>query len=291
MNTNKISVIIILYYSKHLLFDIISNTKEKIEALGEIILINNSGENLEEFRSNIISIIYPKKNLGYGAGINLGVKNSKYQFLLILNPDLYIQKFDISLNNFQKEIILSGHNPNMPGYYLKFPSLWSTFIEHAVTSLIYVKLIEKIIHFRKLKSPVEEVKVDYVSGALIFTNKNAFEKIGGFDESFFLFYEETDFCKRASKLNIPVFCTSKILYNPIVGKSSVGDVRVIKIKSEVESSKKYHYKYNGHIKTQFTFLLLKFYFFIMVFLLIPLSYINKKFKVKKDEFIFRMKFF
>lgn len=291
MYRNKISVIIILYFSKHLLPDIIDNVQQIIKGLGEIILVNNSGENIDEFQSDIVSIIYPNENLGYGAGINLGVKYSKYEFLLILNPDLHIEKFEISLTNFKNEIITSGHNPTMQGYSLKFPSLFSTFIANALTELIYVKSIEKIIHFRRANSNMEETRVDYISGALIFLNQTTFKKIGGFDDSFFLFYEETDFCKRASKLNIPVVCTSKIVYKIKMGKSSARDVSNIKIKSGIESSKRYHYKYNGPMATQLTFTVLKLYFTVIILILFPISFISKKFKLKLNQFIYRMKFF
>src|SRR5207253_370830 len=98
-----------------------------------------------------VSIIYPEKNLGYGAGINLGVEKSKFDFILILNPDLHIEKFDVNLKDLNKEAIISGHNPKMPGYYLKFPNLFSCLISIAIIDLVYNKLIDRLIHFRRIK--------------------------------------------------------------------------------------------------------------------------------------------
>ncbi len=179
----------------------------------------------------------------------------------------------------------------MPGYFLKFPTLLDTFITHAITGVIYIKLIEKIIHFKKINHPSLYQKVDYVSGALIFTNKTTFQTIGGFDDSFFLFYEETDFCKRASQMFIPVICTSEIKFTPIEEKSSSTDVSTIKIKSGIESSKKYHLKYNSLLVTKITFALLKAYYFLLVLLLTPFSVLNEKIMIRRNQFIFRMKIF
>lgn len=291
MNANKISVIIILYYSKHLLFDIISNIKNKINQLGEIILVNNSGENIDEFKSDIVRVVYPSHNLGYGSGINLGVQHSKYNFLLFLNPDLHIQKFDVSLENYQKEVILSGHNPKMPGYCLKFPNLISFLVTNTLIDLKYVKAIDKRIHFKRIKDHSEDIEVDYISGALIFTTKPIFNKIGGFDSSFFLFYEETDFCKRASQLNIPVIETSKIAFDTKNGKSSSMDVNHIKIKAGIDSSKLYHSRYSGIVATQCTLILLKAIYGIIILVMIPFSLISKRYKSKREEFIYRINYF
>lgn len=291
MNSNKISVIIILYFSKHLISSIILNVKLIIKDLGEIILINNSGEDLNEFQSENITVIYPQKNLGYGAGINLGVKNSKYEFLLVLNPDLCIMKFDINLENYKSEIILSGYNPKIPGYSLKFPSLFTSLITNAILNIIYIRAIDKFIHFKRIKKFSEEILVDYISGALIFTNKKTFNKIGGFDSSFFLYYEETDFCKRASFLKIPVICTSKILFKPTSEKASSKNVDNIKIKSGISSCKRYHYKYNGAFATQCIFILLKLFYCMLILFMIPFSFISLNMKNKMNNCAYRMKFF
>lgn|GEM_PF-2151721 len=290
MEQNRISIIIVLYFSKHLLYNLLPNVRKTIINIGEIILINNSDENLDEFESNDIRIIYPKFNLGYAGGINLGVGKSKYDWLLILNPDIHVNHFSIEPKHINNEIIISGFNPKMPGYSLRFPTLLSGFISIAVIDLVYSKTIDKLIHFRRIDPKVDELKVDYVSGALIFTNKKTFEKIGGFDDAYFLYYEETDFCKRASKLNIPILCTNKISFTPNAGKASSKNVDKIKIRAGILSCKRYHSKYSGKLATRGMFLLLRSEYLLMLMILAPISYIIKSFSQKKGEIAYRMKF-
>lgn len=289
MNEDKISVIIILYFSKHLVPGIILNIRQCIKNLGEIILINNSGENIGEFEAKDILIVYPNKNLGYGAAINLGVKASKYKYLLILNPDVEIKKFNISLDALNKEFIISGNNPDRPGYSLKFPTLLNSFFEYAIIEHVYIESIDKL-QYKRMNNELEENEVDYISGALIFTNKHSFNKIGGFDSSFFLFYEETDFCKRACNLKIPVISTSKIIYQQKQGKASAINVSEIKIKSGIDSCKKYHSKYDGILATKIVFFFLKLIYATIILVMSPLCFAGKV-KAKRNEFIMRINFF
>ncbi|HTE25972.1 glycosyltransferase [Flavitalea sp.] len=287
MSTNKISVIIVLYYSKHLLPAIISNVIEKVKECGEILLINNSSDDLEIFESDSVKVIYPTYNMGYGAAINLGVSKSKYDSLLILNPDLKIEKFDIYPSDLSCDLILSGKNPKIEYHYLKFPNLLSCFFSIAVIDLVYIKMLDKWVHYRKQKNDIDDYVVDYVSGALMLLNKKAFYKIGGFDSSYFLYYEETDFCKRANKLGIPVLCTSKIVFTPAAAKASSKNVDNIKIRAGILSCRRYHLKYSGRIATKFTFLLLKLLYGLVILFLYPLSVFNNKLKNKRNICLYR----
>jgi len=291
MANERISVIIVLYFSRHLLEDILLNVKLKVRDLGEIILINNSQENLDDFQSENISIIYPKENLGYGVAINLGVKLSRYEYILILNPDLKIEKFDVVIGDAMEKIILSGDNPAMPGYSPKFPTIFTSYIEHGLMAITYVEVIDRMLQRKKMPRNTQDVLVDYVSGALIFTNKCTFDAIGGFDDSFFLFYEETDFCKRAEQLRIPVMVTSRIAYTTKAGKSSSINVNDIKVKAGINSCRRYHTKYDGPFLTKCFFAILKLQYAILIVLIGPFSLVSQKLRDKRKGFIFRMQLF
>lgn len=291
----KISVIIILYHSKHLLSDIIGNVIDKIKSIGEIILINNSSENIDEFSSELTSVIYAPRNLGYGSAINLGVSRSNFEYLLILNPDIYIKTFRVNRiieNEFHNKAIFSGYNPSRPGHSLKFPNLFSTFLANSICELKKWNWLEEKIHFRKVnKSKAEFANVDYLSGALLFMHKDVFDKIGGFDSHFFLYYEETDFCKRALNAGYRSKSTGNIVFEPRNEKSSAVDVNLIKVKSGILSSKYYHKKHSNPLGTELTFKLAKYIITVVIFFLGPVSLFNKAIKTKRKELILRRSFF
>jgi GT2 family glycosyltransferase len=92
----KLSIVIVNYNLHDELFDCIRSiekSKSKIDT--EIIIVDNSEKDIvskklkKEFKK--IRYIKSKKNIGYGAGINLGFKSAKGEFILVLNPDTKLE--------------------------------------------------------------------------------------------------------------------------------------------------------------------------------------------------------
>ena len=84
-----ISIVIVAFKSDHLLQNLIKN----ISSQYEIIIIENSlqietKKVLEKKFSNL-RVIIPDENLGYSGGVNLGVKESKNNYVFILTADIY----------------------------------------------------------------------------------------------------------------------------------------------------------------------------------------------------------
>lgn len=254
-NSENISIIVVLYYSQHLIKDLLKNISDTIENVNEIIFVNNSSDSLKEINQKSIKIISPAKNLGYGGAINLAVKSVTNELIVILNPDVFIKKFTIPQNiNINDFFILSGvlsEWEDMKG----FPNIIDDFLNYSFGNLskIFKKPYKKI-HINK-NIAIQEV--DWISGALIVTNKKTFNSLGGFNESFFLFYEEVDLCKRAFTLNFPVYITNSISFDSNLGTSSSKNVSAIKLKAVIESAQLYHTLYSGKKITYLLFFILK----------------------------------
>jgi GT2 family glycosyltransferase len=82
----KTSIIVILYHSRDLIHSLLKNIDDVIVNYDEILLVDNSDEDLSEFVSGKVGAIHTGKNIGYGAAINFGVKNAKNDNLIIINP-------------------------------------------------------------------------------------------------------------------------------------------------------------------------------------------------------------
>ena len=173
----EVTVIIIGHKSKNLILNYIKPIHEKFR----IIIIDNSND---FDLTNIIRINYPNiliknvKNDGYGAAINYGSKLVKTKYFLISNPDLT----GINEDNLNKFIQVAKKLND------KFSTLGPRY-EHANPKTL-IQSNEQI--------EVSEFKV--ISGACMFFNKKNFETIGGFDENFFMYFEENDFCLRSLKI-------------------------------------------------------------------------------------------
>ena len=163
-----------------------------------------------------------KKNLGMGAGNNLGIKNVNKDFALILNPDVTLE------NNCVDEMITASKE-----------------IENfAVIAPISSKdkypnyILDKGHNF----DPVKPFKVKSVDGYAMLLNLKKLKKINDFnffDENFFLYLENEDLCKRIIEIeeNIYIFPKSKIHHQ---GGKAVDP----KYKNEIEYLRNWHWMWS-----------------------------------------------
>lgn len=215
----------------------------------EIILIDNgSGEDdVEKIRSEFnqsIKIIANPINLGYAAANNQGASLASGEYLIFLNSDTVVDKNifktfqDIFLSNERIGIIspklLGKDRKIQPVSFGDFPSLLKIICRKGFKK----KLIE---------TENNLLPVDWVSGACLAIRKDLFEKLGGWDDKFFLYYEDIDLCKRAQKVGYQtvVATNSEIIH---LGGSSLTEDWVRKkyyYKSQDYYFKKHHLKTTG----------------------------------------------
>lgn len=135
------------------------------------------------------------KNVGFGAGNNFGVKKAKGEYLLFLNNDTVVKSgIDKMVNYLDKHIqvsLLGGPLKNFDGS--PQPSAGKFY-----TPLNALLLLIGMQRFDLLDSSPDKIEeVDWVKGALLMMRKNAFDKLGGFDEKIFMYTEDMELCYRA----------------------------------------------------------------------------------------------
>ncbi|BDT78432.1 glycosyltransferase family 2 protein [Polynucleobacter yangtzensis] len=127
-----------------------------------------------------------QENKGFGAGVNLGCRElfKKCEYAFVLNPDL---EFSIS------ELLDFGAELNLPFYVLQvkeFGNVCAIFYYNRITGLI-------------ANSPSLGA-ISYFNGAAFCISKACFQRTKGFDENFFLYFEDVDFSMQLHRLNIPL---------------------------------------------------------------------------------------
>lgn len=217
MTKIQVSIIITYYSDKKKLFDTIESVLQNKPQYAELLVIDNSeSDTLNQLKTNN-DIVYIKsaKNGGYGAGNNLGAANASGEYLFFLNPDTRINKKTIPhlvrffKNNKQAGIVA----PNLvdPKENL-FPQLGSNELD-PVSGMIALSFVNTVFPENPISRNYwladqdmgkdREVKV--VPGSAFMIKKSIFNKIHGFDEKFFLFFEESDICKRVREMGYKVF--------------------------------------------------------------------------------------
>ncbi len=156
----------------------------------EIILVDNCSRDgtVDYVRTNfpMVKIIGSQDNRGYGAGNNLGVKSAQGKYIVILNPDTVAEE------GWLRELILPLHQDKI----ITTPKILTYDGKHLNTC-------GNITHFTGLTFTAgygidphflaDNPEFNGISGACFALKRKDYLKLGGFDENFFLYYEDTDF--------------------------------------------------------------------------------------------------
>jgi GT2 family glycosyltransferase len=224
ISRQNLSVIIVSFKSDYIIQKCIDSIDKEIE----IIVIENS--NNAEFKKQIeakynnVRCILSTKNVGMGAGNNIGIRNTNKDFALILNPDVILEKDAINqIINAAKEIdTFSIIAPILDK--IKYPNY-------------------KLDNKKKQKfDPIKPFKVKSVDGYSMLLNLKRLKQIinfSFFDENFFLYLENDDFCKRLKLINENIYVVPKSkIYH--LGGQAVDP----KYKKEIELARNWHWMWS-----------------------------------------------
>lgn len=210
----KLSIIIVHYKTPALLLhclECVTTTIGKIDH--EIIVVDNHSEDNSEL---LIVKQFPAtiwlqlaSNEGFGRANNAGFKIANGEYLLLLNADAFVLANSISksLNRIEQDPkigILGCMLLNEDGSTQK--STYSYFADYA-DILKENLLLSRLIAFNRSK-------VKGLMGAFILIPKAKFQTIGGFDEDFFMYFEELDLCRRMTEegYKLEYFQEAKVIH-------------------------------------------------------------------------------
>lgn len=197
MTRKKLSIIIVNYQSRKYLECCLDSIYTKIEPFFdfEVFIVNNDSREdvggLEE-RFSKLKVLQSGSNLGFGAANNLASREATGDILLFLNPDteLLSGKLSAVFEAFESEkmAIIGGKLVGAHGA----PQEWSAGYSLSLGRL----MINKLFGFNSGLFGKKKA-LDWVSGTALFIKKAVFLELGGYDEKFFMYFEDVDLCHRA----------------------------------------------------------------------------------------------
>jgi N-acetylglucosaminyl-diphospho-decaprenol L-rhamnosyltransferase len=198
--------------------EIINSCIKSIESNYKIFIIENSTnqklkETLEKKYKNV-NCYLTGKNLGYAKGNNFGLSKVTTKYALILNPDATLES-DTITNFFKSAEIIKN-------FAILGPAKQDEFKK------------EDLVDSRN-----DIVETDHIKGFAMFFNLEQFKDIGFFDDSFFIYLEEIDLCKRLRKNGKKIFLDKKIKINHLGGSSHNKSVDF-----EMELSRNWHWMWS-----------------------------------------------
>lgn len=240
-----LSIVIVTYNSLNYIEECIDSVLNNIGMVDlEIIVVDNSPiDKAEEMELllmnnyfNKVKYIHNSENLGYGYGNNIGIRESNGEIICIMNPDIVISNpelFKDALSQFSNDDRLGmlGYK-QFGGHNLSFYFRQEYFLP--IFSALMTKLSNKLNLFYS--------KFMYLSGAFFFIKRETFDLIEGFDETFFLYNEESDITKRLLTAGYTIKYDKKIHYIHNIGDRSDTSIETFRI--SIDSAIKYLDKYN-----------------------------------------------
>jgi GT2 family glycosyltransferase len=214
-----LSIIIVTYNSEKeisVLLNSIKKSKDKL--IKEIIIIDNFSQDetlimLKKYQYQI-QLIESKTNLGFSKAVNLGIKKSRGEYLLLLNPDTQVKIGCLDkLVQFAKEskplgavvprLINPDGRPQASAFH--FPSIFNAIRAYFFNQKEY---------YGKYLPPNKINQLEVAVMAAFLIPRSTIEKVGLLSEKFFLYYEDIDYCRRLHQNKLPLcyLPTAKVIH-------------------------------------------------------------------------------
>ena len=213
----NLTIVIVTLKSEKVIDDCIKLINQDVP----IIVVEHSNnhsfkEKLEHSYKNLKCIL-SKSNLGMGTGNNIGIKAAETEYVLILNPDVILEK------NAIEELLLASSK--LSNFTILAP-LEKNFANYGMFG-------GRIVNKNLDDAPF---KVDFVDGFAMLLNKKQLKEKAYFDENFFMYLENTDLCKRIFNNEGSIFVVPKSIVNHLAAKAVDK-----KFADEVEFSRNWHW--------------------------------------------------
>jgi len=212
ISRQNLTIVIVTLKSEN----IIDQCLESIDKNIPVIVVENS--NNQKFKNRLeskyqnLKCILAESNLGMGAGNNIGIKEAKTEFILILNPDVLLEK------NTLDELFLASQK--LSNFSIIAP-LEKKYINYGIPNN---------------KNDEFPFEVQWVDGFAMLLNKKKFKEEIYFDEEFFMYLENNDLCKRVKNNGGSIFIVPNAKINHLAAKTVDS-----KFAEEVEFSRNWHW--------------------------------------------------
>ncbi|HQY89774.1 MAG TPA: glycosyltransferase family 2 protein [Tepidisphaeraceae bacterium] len=239
----RILVVIVNYKTADLTIDALASIEGEVRSLGDVQVVVTDNASPDDSIAKIehaitvrnwsswCSLKRLERNGGFAYGNNEGVRpflsrDEKPQYVWLLNPDTIARPGAIGtlvrhLDENPKVGIVGSRMENPDGSpqssAFRFPSIASEF-EHGAKLGIISKIFARYVVAPPPPTKIQQV--EWLVGASMMIRREVFESIGFMDDSYFMYFEEVDFCRRARKAGWPCVYVPESRVVHLIGQSS-----------------------------------------------------------------------
>ena len=256
----KLSIIILCWNDREVIAECLRSIFANTHSTDFEVIVSDNGStdgSVEFIRSSYptVHLIENGRNLRFAKANNVGIRASRGEYVLILNPDTIVHE-----GSLDKMISFADQHPeagafgcrvlNSDGSYQVSARPFASLRAELIAALYLRGLGRLHKWFTSDSYPgwngTTERQVDWVSGCFILVRAGLLKSIGSFDEQFFYYYEDMDLCRRIWQAG------SKILYAPaptithLGGKSTKARFPALPFILDGQITRYlYYYKYSG----------------------------------------------
>jgi len=241
MSDLDVAIAIVTYRSAALTIDCLRSIEPERSTPGmriRVVVVDNASEDAPTIAETVaanswsswVTLIKAPRNGGFAYGNNLAIQRAYEDgapdYVYLLNPDTVVRKAAIgALAHFLEvhpDVGIAGSSfENLDGtdwpIAFRFPSMLSEFeggLQFGLATWVLRRWVVAV-QMSKGAQPI-----DWVPGASMMIRRAVIEAIGGLDENYFLYFEETDFCLRAKRAGFPTWYVPESRVMHIAGQST-----------------------------------------------------------------------
>lgn len=254
----KLSIVILCWNDRKVITNCLRSIYENTHSTPFEVIVSDNGStdgSVECIRKTFpqVQVIENGSNLRFAKANNVGIRASKGEYVLILNPDTIIHD-----GTLDKLIEFADRHPQAGAFGCRVLNPDGTYQLSARPFVTVRSEWIGALHLRMLghisdwflsgsysgwKGETERT-IDWHSGCFILARRDLLNRLGGFDEQFFYYYEDMDLCHRIWDAGHPIIFTPEVTITHLGGQSTRRAPAAFKLDSQI-TRYRYFYKYSG----------------------------------------------
>jgi GT2 family glycosyltransferase len=230
----QVSIVIVSFNTRDLLRECLQSVEDSaVDGDHETIVVDNASNDgsadMVEIEFSHVRLIRSEVNLGFAGANNRGFEIARGRYIVLLNSDAFLTPGALALSVIHMEndatagvggARLVGRDDSWQPAARMFPSLLNDLLMMSGLAAHYPRSHVLGRADRTWADPGEPAPVDWVPGAFSIIRKEVLDRVGYFDERFFLYYEEVDLCRRIKDAGYQIWYWPDVKIVHLGGESS-----------------------------------------------------------------------
>ena len=247
------SVVVVSYNTKALTLQCLESLCRNVPEGTEVCVVDNASSDgsaraIQLFAKSSavpVHVLSADRNLGFGSANNLGSAATSGEFIALVNSDAFVRTGALEglrgyLQKTPQAAIAGPRLENTDGSFQEsrfaFPSPFRAWVENLG--------LARVSRFLRGKRSLTAGPVQWLSGACLMVRRAVWEHVGGFDESFFLYAEETDLQRRIAAMGWEIHWAPDFVVTHIGGSSGLAEREAVRERF-FEGADRYILRYHG----------------------------------------------